>query len=147
MIESEYGTHEFKAEWMAFWGHVPGTPEGEEAWLAKCALMEGRHLRSAPMIFVKQDVHYASPIDGRVIRSKHEREDDLRRNGCIEYDPCMKQDQERRKRESETALDRSIEESVERDWATMPSAKREKMANELIGGADVEPVRLTANGG
>lgn len=143
----EYGTPEFKAWWMETWGYTPGTPEGEEMWEAKCALMEGRHIRKAPMIFVSQDIHYESPVDGRVIRSKHERLDDLRRNNCIEYDPCMKQDAERRAREQEAALESSIDRQVEAAYERMPARKREVLANEMAAGMTAEPVRLTANGG
>lgn len=33
---------------------------------------------------------YNSPIDGRPITSRSHRREDLRRNGCVEYDPSMK---------------------------------------------------------
>ena len=147
MIAPEYGTQEFKSWWLDFWGHTEGTPEAEEAWAAKVALMEGRQQRFAPMIFVGRDIHYTSPVDGRVIRSKQERMDDLARHGCVEYDPGMKQDAERRTKEQEAALERSIEQSVELDFHKMPTAKRERLANELVAGATAETVRLTANGG
>lgn len=143
----EYGTPEFKAWWMETWGHVPGSPEGEEVWRDKVAMMEGRRIRSAPMIFVSQDIHYESPVDGRVIRSKHERLDDLRRNNCIEYDPEMKKDANRRAREQEAALEASIDRQVEAEYERMPSRKREVLANEMAAGVTAEPVRLTANGG
>lgn len=32
---------------------------------------------------------YRSPIDGRVIGSRSERRDDLKRNNCVEYEPSM----------------------------------------------------------
>lgn len=32
---------------------------------------------------------YRSPIDGRVIASRSERRDDLKRNNCVEYEPSM----------------------------------------------------------
>lgn len=32
---------------------------------------------------------YASPIDGRMITSRSERRDDLKRNGCVEWEPSM----------------------------------------------------------
>lgn len=32
---------------------------------------------------------YRSPIDGRVISSRSERRDDLKRNNCVEYEPSM----------------------------------------------------------
>lgn len=32
---------------------------------------------------------YSSPIDGRVITSRSERREDLKRNGCVEYEPSL----------------------------------------------------------
>jgi hypothetical protein len=32
---------------------------------------------------------YQSPIDGRVIGSRSERRDDLKRNNCVEYEPSL----------------------------------------------------------
>jgi hypothetical protein len=32
---------------------------------------------------------YASPIDGRMITSRSDRRDDLKRNGCVEYEPSL----------------------------------------------------------
>lgn len=32
---------------------------------------------------------YRSPIDGRLITSRSERRDDLKRNNCVEYEPSM----------------------------------------------------------
>lgn len=33
---------------------------------------------------------YRSPIDGRLITSRSQRRDDLKRNGCVEYEPSMR---------------------------------------------------------
>jgi hypothetical protein len=33
---------------------------------------------------------YRSPIDGRPITSRSARREDLKRNGCVEYEPSMK---------------------------------------------------------
>lgn len=32
---------------------------------------------------------YQSPIDGRVISTRHERREDLKRNGCVPYEDSM----------------------------------------------------------
>lgn len=32
---------------------------------------------------------YQSPVDGRWITSRSQRRDDLKRNGCVEYEPSM----------------------------------------------------------
>lgn len=32
---------------------------------------------------------YTSPVDGRVVNSRSDRRDDLKRHGCVEYEPSM----------------------------------------------------------
>lgn len=43
----------------------------------------------AAPIYMKPMPTYRSPVDGRVINSRQERKDDLKRNGCIEWDDSM----------------------------------------------------------
>lgn len=43
---------------------------------------------TAPMI-ISDIPEYASPIDGRMITTRSERRDDLKRNNCVEYEPSM----------------------------------------------------------
>lgn len=38
---------------------------------------------------VRDIPEYRSPIDGRVIGSRSERREDLKRNGCVEWDPGL----------------------------------------------------------
>lgn len=43
-----------------------------------------------PLPFVVSDIpEYRSPIDGKLITSRSERRDDLKRNGCVEFEPSM----------------------------------------------------------
>ena len=44
---------------------------------------------TTPMI-VSDIPEYRSPIDGRPITSRSQRREDLKRNGCVEYEPSMK---------------------------------------------------------
>lgn len=96
----------------------------------------------APQIFVQQDIHYTSPIDGREITSKHARIDDLRRSNCIEYDPGMKQDAERRRIDGENQLDAKVDQTMDRAIAAMPARKREKLAAEIQSGLTPEVARV-----
>ena len=68
---------------------------------------------SAPAV-KRPMVSYISPASGRIITSEAARRDDLKRTGCIEYDPGLKQDAARREREEEKKLDAQIEDSVVR---------------------------------
>jgi hypothetical protein len=48
--------------------------------------------RQAPLALptIISDIpEYKSPIDGRVITSRSERRDDLKRNNCVEFEPSM----------------------------------------------------------
>ena len=87
-----------------------------------------------------------SPIDGRHITNADARREDLARSGCIEYDPEMRKDTQRQFEENEKALDSSVDAFVEEQVEKMPSAKRERLGNELAAGTDAEIVRLTAGG-
>lgn len=57
---------------------------------------------------------YTSPIDGRLISGRKQRREDLRRNHCVEYDPGMKDDAKRIKRDRERQFERSLSETIER---------------------------------
>lgn len=130
---------ELKGFYLAYWGFVPGTPEAEEAWAQKQALMRGEF--RAPMAFVQRDVCYDSPIDGRAITNRQARIEDMKRSGCIEYDPGMRQDSDRKLRERDEQLDRAVDETVERTVAEMPIRKRESLVNEIASGVDAEVTR------
>lgn len=94
-----------------------------------------------PMGFVQKDICYDSPVDGRPVTSRHGRMNDLARTGCIPYEPGMRQDMERNRRDEDTALDRSVDETVEAEVARMPARKRETLEQELRAGASVEVTR------
>lgn len=109
-----------------------------------CCKRRMTRLISRVMGFVQQNICYDSPIDGRPITSKQARIDDLARNNCQEYDPCMKQDYQRRIADDEKRLDKAVDETIDREIAQMPARKREKLQAELEGGMTAEPIRLTA---
>jgi hypothetical protein len=108
----------------------------------QCKAMADKVFLKAPAAFVRQDVHYESPVDGRPIQSWQQHQEELARTDSVVYEPGIKQDQERNQRMREQALEQSIEATVEREVATMPTRKKEKLAAELDGGLTVEPTRL-----
>lgn len=101
-----------------------------------------RKVISAPMIFVSQEIRYESPIDGKVITTRQQRQDDLARHGCIPYDPEMKKDAARRQVESEKKLEAAMDATVEKTIHAMPARKREKLTAELQGGVTADYARL-----
>ena len=108
---------------------------------------EGRRILSLPRLMMKREVNYDSPIDGRPITSDRARREDLARHNCIEYDPGMKQDAQRRVVEDERKLDKAVDATVEAEISRMPARKRERLEAELKGGSDVSVERLTPHEG
>lgn len=105
---------------------------------------EAKQIISRPMIIVKPDIRYDSPIDGRPITNERARREDLARNDCIEYEPGLRQDSDRRVKENDHRLDKMIEETVSQEIERMPSRKREALANELTRDVTIDTVRLSA---
>lgn len=85
---------------------------------------------------------YQSPIDGRWINSRLQRAEDLKRNGCVEYEPSMKEHAAATRAREDAELDARVEETVEAEIHAMPSRKREKLIAEMESGVDVEYARV-----
>lgn len=107
----------------------------------RCGRQAVRQIFAPIMVSVSPNICYDSPITGKPITSLREREEDLARNNCRPYDPGMKQDYEQRLKREDEALDRSVDEVVEKEVALMPARKREHLFNELASGVDAEVVR------
>lgn len=105
-----------------------------------CGIL-ARKMLSAPSVFVPKDICYDSPIDGRPITNMRERIEDLKRADCVPWEPGIKQDGERRKRETEAALDAAIDTSVDQFIESLPCDKRISLANELASGAEADFIR------
>lgn len=95
---------------------------------------------SAP--FVRSDIPgYRSPVTGEWIGGRAARREDLRRSGCVEYEPGFKEECNRRLRQDDDKLEKSIEHTVDSEIYHMPAVKREKLVAETEGGLDVNLVR------
>jgi len=104
---------------------------------------DAKKLLSRPMVHVRQDICYDSPIDGRPITSWKARKEDLERSGCVEYDPEIKKDYNKRLVEGERNLDKQVDQTVDAMFESMPTRKREKLESELSSGATADVVRST----
>lgn len=82
--------------------------------------------------------YYESPVSGKPIRSYKDRKEDMAKHGCVDYEPSMKKVQKQKIKAMDDALDKKVDETVEKEWDKMPSQKRERLASELMGGADIE---------
>ena len=95
-------------------------------------ILNGLANRSRPSHLIWSDLPaYESPIDGRIIEGRAQRREDLKRNGCREYDPGMKQDAKRNNQENNAQLDRIIGESVERMYNQLSDTKRKHLDREM----------------
>lgn len=90
--------------------------------------------------------HYVSPTSGKLITSYKQRREDMKRSNCVDYDPGMRRDYDNSVKASERKLEKSIDQTVEKEFERMPTQKRERLANELLSGADVEYSRKSVTG-
>ena len=115
--------------------------------LCQCGTLAGQFI-TAPMVIIPAHmqatggVNYRSPIDDKPITTMSQRREDLARNDCIEYDPEMKKDVDRRIKNEELKLDKAVDETVDREIQTMPARNREQLINELSKGLTAEVTRL-----
>ena len=84
---------------------------------------------------------YQSPASGRWITSRSERREDLKATNCVEYEPGMKEEHQKRLAAEDAALDKKVEDHVEQEILSMPAAKRERLAAE-VENLDVDLVRV-----
>lgn len=84
---------------------------------------------------------YISPASGKLITSYKERREDMKAMGCVDYDPGMKTDYQKRIKNDDLALDKAIDQTVEMEIEKMPSHKKEKLENELKH-SDIEYTRI-----
>lgn len=80
---------------------------------------------------------YSCPITGKWIEGRKAHEENLRRHGCRVLESGEKEDVVRRRQAEEAAFDASIDSTVEEFIDKLPSAKKERLANEVAGGMDV----------
>ncbi len=81
---------------------------------------------------------YESPIDGSPITSKKKRIEDMARNDCVPYESSLRQESTRNMKVEEAALEKAVDETVEREISKMPSDKRLSLEKELAAGANLE---------
>lgn len=86
---------------------------------------------------------YESPIDGRLIEGRRARMEDLRRNNCRPYEDGEKEYHERARAQENARLDAAVDESVDRQIASMPARKLELLEQEVRAGATCTVERST----
>lgn len=133
-----------KNEYLEWWGYELNTPEADEAWRVKL-----NHDESVERISNTNRPHnrmvelpsYQSPITGKWIDGRVARRNDLAASNCVEYDPGMRSEQDKRHAQEDAQLDKKVDDIVEREIYNMPTEKREKLAVELEN-SDVAVTRI-----
>lgn len=103
---------------------------------------------SAPHLFIPAHMRhdalsgYESPIDGRIITNQRARREDMARNGCVEYEPGMREDVDRRCMDNQKSLEKSVDEMVDREISKMPATKLERLDQEIRAGITANIERL-----
>lgn len=130
-------------------GHLTETvvPAGIE-WITcpSCLAKAEKVYLTFPGMYVQGDICYDSPIDGRAITNKQARIEDLKRNGCREYDPTEKDEVIRNKKAAEDKLDKQLDQSVDETLASWSPRKKELLEQEIRAGATAEITRKEPDG-
>ena len=132
MGKTVYGVE--KEEYLIDWGYTLGTNEAEQAWEDKLEL-DSRVSKIAypnrPHGRLPELPSYQSPITGKWIDGRVARRNDLASSNCVEYEPSMRAEQEKRFAREDAALDKKVDAHVEKTIYEMPTIKREKLVAEL----------------
>ena len=102
---------------------------------------EAHRVISAPYFQVDIPA-YHSPSTGKWITSRTERREDLKASNCVEYEPSMVEETQRRQKREDELLEKTVDEHVEKTIYEMSSDKREKLVAELEGGLDISVDRI-----
>lgn len=84
---------------------------------------------------------YESPIDGRVISGRAARREDLKRSGCREYDPGMREQMARNQAADDAKLDADVGRTVEKFFHETTPRNRELLVQALQAGLDPRTIR------
>lgn len=109
--------------------------------VCECGSLCNQVIYPPKLMIIPPEIRYTSPIDGRVITNKQQRINDLANNKCVEYEPGMRQDADRRLKDDDARLDKQVHEIVSKEIETMPYKKRQALESELSWNVDVVAVR------
>lgn len=97
-----------------FDGYAPMSKSANPAFCEKHAAVAPKII-SAPRVFGDYEP-YVSPVTGRLVHGKKDRERDLRESGCRPYEAGELQEQARRAADAEKQAEREIDDAVERTF-------------------------------
>lgn len=106
-----------------------------------CGALMARAL-SAPMV-IGDYAPYRCPVTGRLIEGRRAHIENLKETGCRILEPGEKELVAKARRDSDAALDRAVDDSVEQAIHEMPTDKREKLIAEVSAGAEAQITRTS----
>lgn len=74
---------------------------------------------------------YQSPTTGRYITSKTQRREDMAASDCVDYEPSLVAEQQKRIEREDAEIDRKVDEHVEKTIYEMPIEKKERLVAEV----------------
>jgi len=84
---------------------------------------------------------YTCPITNKLIEGRKAHEENLKVHGCRVLEPGEREDFDKRKKQQDIELEKSINASVERFVEAAPAEKLERLANEISSGVSAEYYR------
>lgn len=88
---------------------------------------------SAPMFNIDATnfIPYHSPTTGKWITGKAQRREDMAVSDCVDYEPSLVAEQQKRIEREDAEIDRKVDEHVEKTIYEMPIEKKERLAAEV----------------
>lgn len=80
---------------------------------------------------------YSCPVSGKWIEGRRAHDENLKRHGCRVLESGETAQASRDRSQTESALDRQVENTVEQFWEALPSDGREQLASAVTSGLDV----------
>lgn len=102
-----------------------------------CACQQSATRVISPIRFSVENVGYDCPITGEWIGSKRQHENNLAKHGCRVYEAGETEQAKKAKAQADAEFERQIDETVEKEFEALPSAKKEALATELTAGVDL----------
>lgn len=119
--------------------YLPIARRNEKQYCKACG---GPAVREVTAAFVTGDYEaYQCPITGKEIRGRRAHEDNLKRHDCRVLEPGEKEQNLRNRARQEAELDKKVDATVDEFFTKLPTAKKEKLVNEVAAGASVTVVR------
>lgn len=112
-----------------------GLDDFEEPILCSCQHPANRVI--SPVRFSVENVGYDCPITGEWIGSKRQHNENLAKHGCRVYETGETEQAKKAKAAADAEFEKRLDDTVEKEFEAMPSAKKEALAAELTHGVDL----------